>query len=664
MSLVGSLEDLGLGDILQIVSLSRKSGVLNLNWGEVRGKIMFRDGQVVAGITNQPKPNLGMILVERGLISANTLDRLQAKVAAGKTDLRQALIQEAQVPHPILEQVIKEQIEEVVFGFFAWPEGNFNFELMELEAELKNLSSQGRVFVLDQGLSPQYLAMEGTRLQDEYRRESADAPVGPPRTRPPEPLLAPPTPPASASAAGEDDFSSVADFVAAVEAREKKPAPASVPVRVPAKWEAPARRPGKPTPTPPPNESNPSSEAAAVPGPVPEPALPVPAHAEPELPAPPPLQPSAPPAAVEPGPGRRLLVVDDDPLMMQSLAYHLQPKGFRVETFATVAEVADRLAALPPNSEQPAIIADLLMPGWDEARYLGGLDLLERVRSQRPQLPCILMTDYENPEAQRQAKQLGANFFFFKPKSSQLDEDFSSPELTNFVAVLQNALESLMAPAPAAPLRAPAPEGMVNLAEELRREMGDEDFQPAAGAPAEVVPSRGLGMLKAMISELNDPSSSGQITLLILRFAAEMMNRAVIFLVARNQIAGLGQFGIEFNGRDPERQVRRVRIPLSEPSIFQETVQKRMVLKKKLRHNKWNDYLVDKLGGIEPAEVFVAPIIAGGRIAAILYGDNVPETRLIGDTESLEIFLAQAGLSMEKALLERRLQELREPERA
>ncbi|PLY11667.1 MAG: hypothetical protein C0624_01655 [Desulfuromonas sp.] len=30
MSLVGNLEDLGLGEILQIVSLSRKSGVLTL----------------------------------------------------------------------------------------------------------------------------------------------------------------------------------------------------------------------------------------------------------------------------------------------------------------------------------------------------------------------------------------------------------------------------------------------------------------------------------------------------------------------------------------------------------------------------------------------------------------------------------------------------------
>jgi len=161
-----------------------------------------------------------------------------------------------------------------------------------------------------------------------------------------------------------------------------------------------------------------------------------------------------------------------------------------------------------------------------------------------------------------------------------------------------------------------------------------------------------------MINELNDPGSSGQITLLILRFAAELMNRAVIFLVAKKQLAGLGQFGIVLDGADPQKQVRQIRIPLNAPSIFREALQKRMPLKKSLKNTKWNEYLVQGMGGKTPKEVFVAPIIAGGKIPAVLYGDNVPEEKEIGDTESLEIFLAQAGLAMEKALLERRLREM------
>jgi len=42
-------------------------------------------------------------------------------------------------------------------------------------------------------------------------------------------------------------------------------------------------------------------------------------------------------------------------------------------------------------------------------------------------------------------------------------------------------------------------------------------------------------------------------------------------------------------------------------------------------------------------------------VVAVLYGDNLPDEKPIGDTEALEIFLSQAGLAMEKALLERRM---------
>ena len=52
-----------------------------------------------------------------------------------------------------------------------------------------------------------------------------------------------------------------------------------------------------------------------------------------------------------------------------------------------------------------------------------------------------------------------------------------------------------------------------------------------------------------------------------------------------------------------------------------------------------------------------ALIAAGGKVVAVLYGDNYPDNRPLGDTDALEIFLSQAGLAMERVLLQRRLQE-------
>jgi hypothetical protein len=58
MSLVGSLEDLGLADILQIMSLSRKSGVLVLRCEDGEGRIVFRDGLVHAAALKGEAPDL------------------------------------------------------------------------------------------------------------------------------------------------------------------------------------------------------------------------------------------------------------------------------------------------------------------------------------------------------------------------------------------------------------------------------------------------------------------------------------------------------------------------------------------------------------------------------------------------------------------------------
>ena len=66
MSLVGNLEDLGLGEILQIVSLSRKSGVLSLDSSGRTGKVTFLNGQVIRATTSASRVNLGDLLVRFG----------------------------------------------------------------------------------------------------------------------------------------------------------------------------------------------------------------------------------------------------------------------------------------------------------------------------------------------------------------------------------------------------------------------------------------------------------------------------------------------------------------------------------------------------------------------------------------------------------------------
>ena len=73
MSLVGSLEDLGLGEILQIVSLSRKSGVLKLDSRGREGRVVFHDGQVTRAIASTFPENLGDLVIRAGMTDMKSL---------------------------------------------------------------------------------------------------------------------------------------------------------------------------------------------------------------------------------------------------------------------------------------------------------------------------------------------------------------------------------------------------------------------------------------------------------------------------------------------------------------------------------------------------------------------------------------------------------------
>lgn len=191
------------------------------------------------------------------------------------------------------------------------------------------------------------------------------------------------------------------------------------------------------------------------------------------------------------------------------------------------------------------------------------------------------------------------------------------------------------------------------LEEKVESEEWEEEFLERDKGDRKV-----LSSLKAMVTELRFPTATSEITLLILRYASDVVNRGILFMVKKNEIVGLGQFGIELKGESPDQRVRNIRIPVDEPSVFLKVLETLQTYKGGLEENKWNDYLINEIGGANPLEVLVIPLISEGRVIAVLYGDNLPEMKPIGDIEGLEIFINQAGLAMEKALLERKINEL------
>jgi DNA-binding NtrC family response regulator len=100
-----------------------------------------------------------------------------------------------------------------------------------------------------------------------------------------------------------------------------------------------------------------------------------------------------------------ILVVDDEPLIRETLAEYLTQEGF------SVAVAGDGEGALALAAERPFDVAlcDVQLPGLD------GLELLERLLKISPQTLVLLITAYATVESAVEAFQRGAHDYLMKP---------------------------------------------------------------------------------------------------------------------------------------------------------------------------------------------------------------------------------------------------------
>lgn len=102
----------------------------------------------------------------------------------------------------------------------------------------------------------------------------------------------------------------------------------------------------------------------------------------------------------------RVLVVDDEPQVCQSVEKILKRKGYSVEHALCVSNALDRLE----KTEQiDLIIADLMMP------QAGGMELLKTTRDRWPKIPVLIITGYASIASAVEATQLHAAGYLPKP---------------------------------------------------------------------------------------------------------------------------------------------------------------------------------------------------------------------------------------------------------
>ncbi|MGY4258054.1 two-component system response regulator FixJ [Bradyrhizobium sp. USDA 4516] len=102
---------------------------------------------------------------------------------------------------------------------------------------------------------------------------------------------------------------------------------------------------------------------------------------------------------------RRILVIDDDAAMRDSLAFLLDVRGFCVATYETASGFLGDAASGPVD----CIVSDIRMPG------MSGLELVRKLKADRVDCPVILITGHGDVTLAVEAMKAGAVDFIEKP---------------------------------------------------------------------------------------------------------------------------------------------------------------------------------------------------------------------------------------------------------
>lgn len=169
-----------------------------------------------------------------------------------------------------------------------------------------------------------------------------------------------------------------------------------------------------------------------------------------------------------------------------------------------------------------------------------------------------------------------------------------------------------------------------------------------------------LARFCSLLGELNANTSESEITLMLMRYASELVSRGILFSVGKGELFGLGQFGLGLlsanNNGNSDVLIRNLRIPLSSNCLLSSIVRTSRPTIEKMHNSHLDEQILRTIGGIDRnLTVLAVPLVCEGRVTFILYGDNFPDENPIEGIEELFVFAHLASLVLEKIKLEERM---------
>ena len=143
MGLRGDIKDFSIPEVIQMLGMQSKTGVLTVQSGTRRARVYFVNGNVarVEPDRSEHRMLMGEMLIAHGKLTREQLEEALAEQKGSGRFLGEVLLKKKLVSKEDIQQVIQKQIYETIYQLFQWKEGTFEFESGEEPKDLKILPS-------------------------------------------------------------------------------------------------------------------------------------------------------------------------------------------------------------------------------------------------------------------------------------------------------------------------------------------------------------------------------------------------------------------------------------------------------------------------------------------------------------------------------------------
>lgn len=129
MSLEGNLSAFGLSEILQLIAVQQKTGVLSITRQSSSMALFFRNGKIISTRDRRrsAKDPLKDYLARYGIISREELARLSEISTKSKLDITDVILSESVLGEEALEGHCRRHIQEAIHDILTWEQCSYRF---------------------------------------------------------------------------------------------------------------------------------------------------------------------------------------------------------------------------------------------------------------------------------------------------------------------------------------------------------------------------------------------------------------------------------------------------------------------------------------------------------------------------------------------------------